>query len=78
MREAEGGDGKNIQGLFSSDLHFLLVYVDVKDRWSKKLLGILRFIISFWGRDEWIDGWMDGWMDSWMADWLASHYGGGF
>ena len=47
MREANDGSGNTIQGLFSSDLHFLWDYVDVKDRWNKKLLGRLYFIISF-------------------------------
>ena len=30
MREADGGGGNTIQGLFSSDLHFPWGYVDVK------------------------------------------------
>ena len=47
MREADTGSGKNIQGLFSSDLHFLSGYVDIEDRWNKKFLGRLYFIISF-------------------------------
>ena len=48
MREAEGGGGNTIQGLFSSDLHFVWGYVDVGGRWNKKLLWRLYFIISFW------------------------------
>ena len=32
MREADGGGANTIQGLFSSDLHFLSGYVDVGDR----------------------------------------------
>ena len=47
MREADGGGHNTIQGLFSSDLHFLSGYLDVKDRWNNKLLGRLYFIISF-------------------------------
>ena len=47
MREADGGGGNTIKGLFSSDLHFLGGYVDVKDRWNRKLLRRLYFIISF-------------------------------
>ena len=46
MREADGGGGNTIQELFSSDLYFR-GYVDVDDRWNKKLLGRLYFIISF-------------------------------
>ena len=32
VREADGGGGNTIQSLFSSDLHFLGGYVDVRDR----------------------------------------------
>ena len=56
MREADGGGGNTIQGLFSSDLHFPWGYVDVGDRWNKKLLGRLCMYV-------WMDGWMDEWMD---------------
>ena len=45
VREADGGN--TIQGLSSSDLHFLWGYVDVGYRWNKRLLGRLYFIISF-------------------------------
>ena len=48
MREANVGGGNTIQGLFSSDLHFLWGNVEVEDRWNKKLVGRLYFIISFW------------------------------
>ena len=44
MREPDGGNA--IQDLFSSDLHFLRVHVHVEDRWNKKLLGRLHFIIT--------------------------------
>ena len=44
VRETDDGSGHTTQGLFSSDLHFLWGYVDVKDRWNKKLLGRLYFI----------------------------------
>ena len=47
MRETDGVGGNTIQGLFSSDLHFPLGYVDVGGSWKKKLLGRLYFIISF-------------------------------
>ena len=40
MRVADGSGGNTMQGLFSS-------YVDVKDRWNKKLLGGLYFVIPF-------------------------------
>ena len=43
-----GGDGDStIQGLFSSDLQFLCGYIDVKNRWNKKLLG-RSYFISFY------------------------------
>ena len=48
MREANVGGGNTIQSLFSSDLHFLWGNVEVEDRWNKKLVGRLYFIISFW------------------------------
>ena len=32
VREADGGGGNTIQGLFSSDLHFLWSSVDAGDR----------------------------------------------
>ena len=48
MREADGGGGNIIPGLFSSYLHFLWGYVDVKDRWNKKLLGRLYFTVYSW------------------------------
>ena len=47
MGEADGGDGNIIQGLLSSDLHFLGGYVDVADRRNKKLLGRLYFTTPF-------------------------------
>ena len=47
VTEADGGGGNTIQGLFLSDLHFLCRYLDVEDRWNKKLLGRLYFITSF-------------------------------
>ena len=31
---------------FSSDLQFLRVHVDVEDRWNKKLIGRLHFIVT--------------------------------
>ena len=48
MKEADGGGGNTIQDLFSPDLHFLRGYVDYGDRWNKRLLGRLYFIISSW------------------------------
>ena len=45
MREADVGGGNTIQGLFSAGLHFIGGYVDVNDRWNKKLLGRLFLII---------------------------------
>ena len=48
MGKADGEGGNTIEGLFSSDLHFLWGYVDVGDRWNKTLFGRLYFIISFW------------------------------
>ena len=40
-----GRDGDcTIQGLFSSNLQFLCGYIDVKNKWNKKLLGRLYFI----------------------------------
>ena len=47
VREADCGGGDIIQCLFSSDVHFLLGCVDVKDGYYKNVLGRLYFIISF-------------------------------
>ena len=43
VKEADGGGGNTIQGLFSSDLHFLRVYIDVEDSMygSKKSSSVL-------------------------------------
>ena len=41
VREADGGGGNTIHGLFCSDLHLLCGYVDVRDRWNKRVLGRL-------------------------------------
>ena len=43
VREADRGGGNIIQGLLSSDLHFLWGYVDVADRRNKKLYFTTSF-----------------------------------
>ena len=43
--DGDGRGGNTIQGLFSSELHFLWGYVYVGDRWNKRFFGRLYFVL---------------------------------